>query len=314
MHPTQRVADALRSACAESTGLELASRIGALLAEDAEATAWTGGDDTWFGRDEILESWLRPEMERHPGYRKDVGPVWVSASHIAMFQVVSSEPPVGNTAQWLGLDVFRVRDGSIVHAAFYNDTFARAALDRAVDPLPMWKAIDARWSSTTTAANRVGMKQIQEIKSVVRPARACYDDLMAMFEPDIDLWSWEADRLLHLAGRDTVNGEFIEPLFPLMPDFYEAVGDCVVFGNALVMPQCPSGTFEGANGRRTFSAWYNCDIYVFREHRVQSLYFARDTLKDEQQMKAAFEGTRPLASSSLHMTGVGMVSESEEGS
>jgi hypothetical protein len=307
MNPTQRVADLIDDAYSNASGEELAERIGALLSEDAEATAWTGADDHWYGREEIIDGWLRAEARRFPSYRKRLGRIRVGGPNIAVFHVVSCEPAPDTVAEWLALDLFRVNgEGLIQDARFNNDTVSRAQLDRTIDANAMWAAIDETWSPVTTAANRVGMQQVRELKSVVRPTRERYDDLMRMFEPDIELWSWEADQLLHLVGVDAVNEEFIEALFPLLPDFYEAVGRCYVFGNAFVMPQNPCGTFEDASGRRTFSAWYNCDIYVFREQRVHALFFARDTLKDRSQMLAAFGELGPRVPSSLHLTGVGL--------
>ncbi|MEZ5156391.1 MAG: nuclear transport factor 2 family protein [Solirubrobacterales bacterium] len=304
MNPTEELAAQLREAYENLGGEELAEAIHSLCSPDVQATAFTGGDDAWSGRDQLLEGWLKPEFTRHPGYRKELGRIWVSGRHVAFFHVVRCSPEPDVSADWLGLDIFRLAEGgdAIAQARFYGDTIARAELDRVVDAEELWAAIDRCWSPVTTAANRIGMKQVTELKSIARPSSAeRYGHVSSLIEPDAELWSWEAEGLIHLEGSEAIDTEFIAPLLPLLPDFYEAVEETIVFGNALVMIQNPSGTFTTDDGRSTFSAWYNCDIYVFREQRISCLLFGRDTLKDRRQMLAAFDDEVPDVADSVHL-------------
>lgn len=283
-------------------GEDLAHATAALMAPHATAMAFTGGDDAWSGRDAIRDGWLLPEAARHAGYRKRPGPIWTAGTDIAVFHVVSCEPEPGRTAQWLGLDVFETDGEQITKARFGNDTLARESLDRSVDVDPMWKDLRGLWSPTTTAANRVGMARVVEHKSSLLDTTTRYRRITDLLTPEADIWSWEFDGLLHLDGRDAVVDGFWEPLYPLMPDFYEAVDRAIVFGNALLMAQYPSGTFTNGAGKQTFSAWYNLDIYVFDEERISHLVFARDTLKDQRQLLSAFrDSTPPELADSIHL-------------
>lgn len=305
MSRTEELASNLRKMYETLVGEDLAKEIGSLFSADAEATAFTGGDDAWAGRDEIFEHWLLPEFTRHPGFHKVVGRVWVEGHRIAIFHKNRCRPSPDSHAEWLGLDLYRTgEDGMrLVHARFCSDTVARSELDRVVNADAFWGAIDARWSPTTTAGNRVGMRQVIELKSIAGGSSTeRYEHLLSLIEPDAELWSWEPDELVHLRGREAIENEFVAPLLPLLPDFYEALEEAIVFGNALVMIQNPSGTFTTADGRRVFSAWYNCDVYLFREERIECLLFGRDTLKDRRQMLAALGGEAPAIEDSLHLS------------
>lgn len=296
------LADQLHRLYTTEHGDALAHGIAALMRSDATATAFTGEDSAWYGREAILQGWLLPEFTRHSAYRKKPGPIWTAGHDIAVFHLVSCEPADGRQAQWLGLDVFETDGEHLTHARFANDTIARHTLDRSIDVAPMWDDIAHCWSPVTTAANRVGMAQVTELKSSLLDTTTRYRRITDMFTDDIDIWSWEVEGLLHLTGKTAVVDGFWEPLYPLMPDFYEAVERPIIMGNALAMVQNPSGTFTDDTGKTTFSAWYNIDIYLFDEHRVGKLIFARDTLKDQNQLLAAFADSPPPAlADSIHL-------------
>ncbi|MFF0516977.1 hypothetical protein [Streptomyces sp. NPDC004250] len=291
--PTSDLVSRLRAIYSETNGETFATSLVALFAEESWATAFDGSDNRWYGPRKILEQWLLPETETHRDYRRDLGPVWVSGTNVLIFSKVSCSVGSGPDAEWLALDVFQTSDGRIVSARFGNDTIARQSLDRQIDATGMWAAIEASWSPVTTAANRVGMKFVTDQKSAPGTAEERYRPIMERQTDDCQMWSWEVDGLLHLADREAVDRDFWEPLFPLIPDFVEAVEQPLIFGNALLLVQNPAGTFTNAHGQHTFSAWYNLDIYVFEGDRVNRLFFARDTFKDETQMLAAFDGAPP---------------------
>jgi hypothetical protein len=299
--PTSELASRLRAIYAEASGDQFATRIAALFAEESWATAFNGGDNRWHGPRDILEQWLLPETTTHPGYRRDPGPMWVTGTDILIFSKVSCSVEAGSRAEWLAVDVFETSGGRIVGARFGNDTIARHNLGRQIDATGMWAAIEASWSPVTTAANRIGMKFVTDQKSAPGTAEERYRPIMERQTDDCEMWSWEVEGLLRFSGREAVDRDFWEPLFPLIPDFVEAVEQPMIFGNALLLVQNPGGTFTNARGERTFSAWYNLDIYLFQGDRVHRLFFARDTLKDETQMLAAFDGAPPSLPDSIHL-------------
>lgn len=300
--PTEDLVSRIATVYREAGGERFATGLAALFAPESWATAFTGGDDRWYGPEAILEGWLRPEATRHTDYRRVPGPVWVTGTDVLLFSKVTCTTSAGTRAEWLAVDAFECAGGRITGARFGDDTVARRDLDRRVDTTAMWAAIDACWSPTTTAANRVGMKHVTDQKGASGTAEERYRPIMERQAPDCQMWSWEVAGLAHLAGRQAVDDEFWAPLFPLIPDFVEAVERVTVFGNALLMVQNPAGTFTDADGRRTFSAWDNLDVYVFEGDRVHRLFFARDTLKDETQMLAAFRGGPPPGlAGSIHL-------------
>jgi hypothetical protein len=299
--PTSELASRLQAIYTEAVGDQFATSLAALFGDESWATAFNGGDNRWYGPDEILEQWLLPETTKHPDYRRNLGPVWLTGTDILIFSKVSCSVEVGSRAEWLAVDVYQTSGGKIASARFGNDTIARQNPNRQVDATGMWASIEASWSPVTTAANRIGMKFVIDQKSAPGTAEERYRPIMERGTADCEMWSWEVEGLKHFADREAIDRGFWDPLFPLIPDFVEAIEQPLIFGNALLLVQNPGGTFTNARGDRTFSAWYNLDIYVFEEDRVNRLFFARDTLKDETQMLAAFDGAPPNLPDSIHL-------------
>lgn len=265
-----------------------------MLSDNMAALVWTGKDaKQYLGKTHFVINYLMPEVDQYKNYKKIVGRTMIGlspSSHdpvLVVFyktQVITKE---GLSQSWAGCDLYTFRNGKIVFARIQPDTMTRWNKSDNANLEKTYQLIDKYHKEQTSAANRIGMFSLLDLKQTKMKSSKRIKAIVKMMSPDVVQTSWEPEGIVFLPNVKAIKKMFQKNLLKLFPDFYEGVESYIISGNALVMLQNPSGTMKKKSGP-SFNAWYNCDIYFFggkTGKEINYLLFQRDTYSDHRQLQ-----------------------------
>ncbi len=279
----------LLSVFAQYHGTELSQALAPLLSTNLQSLIWNGKEaEQYTTKDAFLNSYLLPTLKKYTSYQKIVGRHLLANNTLIIFYQTKTTTKDNQSTAWAGCDIYQFRNGKIINLRIQPDTITRAQATNDVAIEKEYEAISTHYSPKTTAQNRIGMMKLIDLKRATISSKERLQKIIAMMAPNVVQTTWEPQGILYLDSIAKIKKLFQADLLQLYPDFYEGIENYIISGNALIMLQNPSGTMTNGTGKKSFNAWYNCDIYFFggkTGKEITYLLFQRDTLMDDRQLK-----------------------------